>query len=79
MPADELRDRCVVCGINFKMFFDNDDGIYKYSNCIEKEVLNDDVAELESEQQLVHVTCWRGLGSPDVLSADQALQQSSHF
>lgn len=33
LPADESRDRCVICGINFKMFFDNDDGIFKYSNC----------------------------------------------
>jgi pre-mRNA cleavage complex 2 protein Pcf11 len=73
MPADETRDRCVVCGINFKMVFDNDDGIYMYSNCREIEMLNDDAADVESEQVLVHVTCWRGLGSPQVLTADQAL------
>jgi pre-mRNA cleavage complex 2 protein Pcf11 len=79
MPADESKDRCVVCGINFKMFFDNDDGIYKYSNCREIEVLNDDAAEKESEQMLVHVTCWRGLGSPAVLSMDQALQEVIHY
>ena len=74
MPADESRDRCVICGINFKMFFDNEDGIYMYSNCREIEVLNDDAAEKESESMLVHHTCWRGLGSPEVLTMDQALQ-----
>ena len=56
MPADESRDRCVICGINFKMFFDNDDGIYKYSNCREIEVLNDEAAEKESDLLLVHVS-----------------------
>jgi pre-mRNA cleavage complex 2 protein Pcf11 len=76
MPADESRDRCVICGINFKMFFDNDDGIYRYSNCREIEVLNDDAAEKHSEEMLVHVTCWRGLGSPEVLTMDQALQET---
>jgi pre-mRNA cleavage complex 2 protein Pcf11 len=76
VPADETRDRCVICGINFKMFFDNDDGIYMYSNCREIDVLNDDAAERESEQCLVHITCWRGLGSPVVLTTDQALQDT---
>lgn len=78
MPADESRDRCVVCGINFKMFFDNEDGIYMYNNCREIEVLNDDAAEKESESMLVHVTCWRGLGSPEILTSDQALQETHH-
>ena len=56
------------------MHFDQDDGEWKYRNCREIEVLNDDVAEEESQDLLVHVTCHRGLGSPDFLSADQALQ-----
>ena len=75
MPADESRNTCVICGINFKMFFDNDNGMFMYKNCREIEVLNDDdVALNASEQMLVHVTCWRGLGSPPVLNRDQALQ-----
>jgi pre-mRNA cleavage complex 2 protein Pcf11 len=76
VPADETRDRCVICGINFKMFFENDNGIYMYSNCREIDVLNDDAAERESEQCLVHISCWRGLGSPEVLTTDQALQDT---
>ena len=76
VPADESRDRCVICGINFKMFFDNENGIYMYSNCREIDVLNDDAAERDSEEKLVHVTCWRGLGSPEVLTMDQALQDT---
>jgi pre-mRNA cleavage complex 2 protein Pcf11 len=76
VPADETRDRCVICGINFKMFFDNDNGIYMYSNCREIEVLNDDAAEKESEECLVHATCWKGLGSPEVLTTDQTLQDT---
>ena len=76
MPADESRDRCVICGINFKMFFDNDDGIYKYSNCREIEVLNDEAAAKDSEEMLVHVTCWRNLGSPELMTADQTLQDA---
>jgi pre-mRNA cleavage complex 2 protein Pcf11 len=78
MPADESRDRCVICGINFKMFFDNENGIYMYSNCREIKVLNDDAAEKESDSLLVHITCWRGLGSPPVLTMDQALQEAHH-
>jgi pre-mRNA cleavage complex 2 protein Pcf11 len=74
VTADESRDRCVICGINFKMHFDQDDGEWKYRNCKEIEVLNDDVAEEESESMLVHVTCLRGLGSPHVLTIDQVLQ-----
>ena len=79
MPADELRDRCVVCGINFKMFFDNEDGQYKYSNCREIELMNDEIALNDSENVLVHVTCWRGLGSPEFLTMDQALQEAGRF
>lgn len=75
MPADESRDRCVICGINFKMFFDNEDGIYKYSNCREIEVLNDEAAAKDSEEMLAHVTCWRNLGSPDLVTADQIISQ----
>ena len=56
------------------MHFDQDDGEWKYRNCKEIEVLNDDVAEEESESMLVHVTCLRGLGSPHVLTIDQVLQ-----
>lgn len=74
VTADESRDKCIICGINFEMHFDQDDGEWKYSNCREIEVLNDDVAEEESQDLLVHVTCHRGLGSPDFLTADQALQ-----
>jgi len=76
MPADESRDRCAICGINFKMFFDNEDGIYKYSNCREIEVLNDEAAAKDSEEMLVKVTCWRNLGSPDLLTADQIISNS---
>jgi hypothetical protein len=76
MPADESRDRCVICGLNFKMEFDNDDGIYKYQNCREIGVLNDD--DDSEELRLVHVTCWRGLGSPLVLTMYQALQETLH-
>lgn len=75
-PADESRDRCVICGINFKMFFDNDDGIYKYSNCREIDVLLEEMAAKEKEPVLVHVTCWRALGSPATLEVDQTLEEA---
>ena len=75
-PADETRDKCVVCGINFQMFFD--DG-YKYRNCREITVLNDDdVAINDQEEQLLHVTCWKGLGSPETLTSDQTLQDDMY-
>ena len=73
VPADESRDRCVICGINFKMFFDNDDGIYMYNNCREIKV-DDEAATVQDV--LVHVTCWRALGAPDYLTADQTLQDA---
>lgn len=76
VPADESRDKCAICGIHFRMQFDNDNGIYVYSNARDIEVLNDDAAERESESMLVHVTCWRGLGSPQVLTWDQTLQNA---
>jgi pre-mRNA cleavage complex 2 protein Pcf11 len=72
-PADESRDCCVICGINFKMIFDNDDGIYKYNNAREIEVMNDEAAATESEHMLVHFTCWRNLGAPEILTADQTI------
>ena len=75
VPADESRDRCAICGVNFEMFFDQDEGDWQYKNCKEIDVLNDDVAEEESEKKLVHVTCLRGLGSPHVLTMDQVLRQ----
>ena len=73
LPADETRDRCGICGIQFQMF-SGDDGEYKYRNCREIEVLYDDAAATESDLQLVHGTCWTGLGTPDTLTADQTLQ-----
>lgn len=80
MPADENRDRCIICGINFKMFFDNEEGMYQYSNCREIAVVNDDAtAESEFEKGLAHVSCWRGLGSPDVLTMDQILEDALHW
>jgi pre-mRNA cleavage complex 2 protein Pcf11 len=79
VPADESRDRCVICGINFKMSFDNEAGLYMYSNCREIVVLNDDAAEKESEDELVHVTCWKGLGGPEVLTSDQTLQETLRY
>ena len=77
--ADESRDRCVICGINFKMDFDNDDGQYKYFNCREIDLMNDNEMALDdSEEVLVHVTCWRGLGSPADLNQEQVLQEALH-
>ena len=73
VTADESRDKCVVCGINFSMKFNDDEGEWKYENCREIVVMNDDVAEKESENMLAHVTCLRGLGSPEVLTSDQVL------
>jgi len=76
--ADETRDRCILCGINFAMFFDQEDGEWKYKNCTEKTVLKDDEGPLadeeeESQSVLVHETCWDGLGRPEFLTADQIL------
>lgn len=71
--ADETRDRCILCGINFTMFFDQDDGEWKYRNCAEKNVEQDGptMDDEEMEQVLVHMTCWQGLGSPETLTPDQ--------
>jgi pre-mRNA cleavage complex 2 protein Pcf11 len=74
-PADETQDRCAICDINFKMFFDNEDGMYRYRNCIEVSVMMDDTAMNETEKMLVHVTCWRALGCPDTLDMDQVLER----
>jgi pre-mRNA cleavage complex 2 protein Pcf11 len=74
--ADESRDRCILCGINFAMFFDQEDGEWKYRNCVEKDVeVNDGptMDEDEAEAKLVHYSCWKGLGSPAFLTADQVL------
>mmetsp|Transcript_18028 Transcript_18028/g.49086 ORF Transcript_18028/g.49086 Transcript_18028/m.49086 type:complete len:589 (+) Transcript_18028:111-1877(+) len=79
VPADEARDRCVICGINFKMDFDNENGMYMYSNCREIELLNDaEIALNDSEKVLAHVTCWFGLGAPDELTMDQVLTEALH-
>ena len=71
--ADETRDRCILCGINFAMFFDQEDGEWKYRNCTEKNVEHDGptMDEEEIEPVLVHLTCWEGLGTPETLTPDQ--------
>ncbi len=69
VPADDSRDRCVICGMHFTMFFDQDDGEWKYSNCREISVEND-----LSKELLVHVKCWNSLGSPTHLPPDQVRQ-----
>lgn len=73
--ADETRDRCILCGINFDMFFDQEDGEWKYRNCTEKNVWKDGASADgdELDAMLAHVTCWEGLGSPEFLTADQIL------
>jgi len=72
--ADESRDRCLICGINFGMFFDQDEGEWMYKNCREVRVENDETAINESDDVFVHVTCLRGLGSPEFLTMDQVVQ-----
>mmetsp|Transcript_14887 Transcript_14887/g.21980 ORF Transcript_14887/g.21980 Transcript_14887/m.21980 type:complete len:400 (+) Transcript_14887:646-1845(+) len=73
--ADETRSKCAVCGITFEMFFDHDDsGEWMYSKCHEIKVLNDNAADKESENLLVHSTCWKALGAPECLTMDQVLQ-----
>ena len=37
--ADESRPKCAVCGVLFKMVFDNDHGEWMYKDCREVEVL----------------------------------------
>lgn len=71
VTADDSRPRCVLCGINFTQHFDQEEEEWKYSNCCEANVLNSDAAEKEYEPMLVHVTCLRGLGSPEFLTMDQ--------
>lgn len=71
-PADESRDHCVICGKVFKLIQENDELVYE--NCREIRVLNDDAAATESDDQLVHVSCWKGLGEPLELTFDQTLQ-----
>ena len=70
--ADETRDRCPVCGVNFDMFFDDDDGEWRYKNCVEKSVESDGptLEEDETKAVLLKYTCWLGLGSPEVLTSD---------
>mmetsp|Transcript_13049 Transcript_13049/g.15311 ORF Transcript_13049/g.15311 Transcript_13049/m.15311 type:complete len:572 (+) Transcript_13049:16-1731(+) len=71
VTADDSRNKCVLCGSNFTMYCDQEEGEWKYRNCCEVNVLNNDAAEKESEFMLVHVTCLRGLGSPEFLTMDQ--------
>ena len=75
--ADEQRSKCILCGIPFAMLFDQEDGEWKYKNCIEKDVLKEDdgptLDEEEFEAVLVHKTCWEGLGKPEFLTPDQIL------
>lgn len=85
VPADETRERCVVCGMTFKMEVGNDkdgdyEGQYVYRNCREIRVYNEnEAAEQDHDDLLVHVTCWRGLGSPETITSDQALQDTLRF
>lgn len=75
--ADETRSKCILCGISFAMLFDQEDGEWKYKNCVEKDVLKEDdgptLEEEEFEAVLVHRTCWEGLGKPEYLTPEQVL------
>jgi pre-mRNA cleavage complex 2 protein Pcf11 len=96
--ADEARDTCVICGRRFIMYFDSQEGEYKYRNCIsipmrsqhdnDNDDLDHDVGldddDDEDEQningthktlqpQLIHGTCWIGLGQPETISYDQTI------
>lgn len=68
VTADEARDKCGICATKFEMFYDQDDGEWKYKNCREIIVDNGDD---ESENILIRSSCWKGLGSPDFLTKDQ--------
>jgi len=72
--ADENRSRCVICGNPFEMYFDQEEGDHMYKNCREIQLLNDEAAEEEFENVLVHLRCLEGLGSPTLLMMDQVLQ-----
>jgi pre-mRNA cleavage complex 2 protein Pcf11 len=69
--ADETRSKCRICGINFHMVFDNEEGDYMYSNCREMTVVPPPAST--EEQVLVHFTCLNALGSPATLTSDQIL------
>jgi pre-mRNA cleavage complex 2 protein Pcf11 len=70
VPVNEEQDHCVICGRKFSIQYDSRSGSYMYENCREIEVLQSDVSA-ETAIVFVHVTCWRGLGSPDALIDDQ--------
>ena len=68
VPADETRSKCSICGLNFFMVFDNEEGEYMYSNCREMPLDN-----IQLPKVLTHSTCWTALGSPEYLTKDQIL------
>eukprot|EP00586_Coscinodiscus_wailesii_P005104 CAMPEP_0172489450 /NCGR_PEP_ID=MMETSP1066-20121228/19462_1 /TAXON_ID=671091 /ORGANISM="Coscinodiscus wailesii, Strain CCMP2513" /LENGTH=194 /DNA_ID=CAMNT_0013257325 /DNA_START=27 /DNA_END=611 /DNA_ORIENTATION=+ len=74
VPADENRSKCLICGIPFEMFFDQEGGDFMYTNCREIDVMNDDAAAREKEIMLVHETCRRSLGCVDYLTMDQVMR-----
>ena len=86
--ADEsANDTCLICGRRFVMYFDTEGGQYKYQNCVSivmnhHEIDNDDhdvgLEEVDDEPggsspQLIHGTCWIGLGQPTNISYDQTI------
>ena len=79
-PADESRDRCAVCGVNFSMHFDQDAGEWMFANCKKANVLlsaqdnnNFTMSSNSNEMVYAHASCLRGLGSPDLLTLDQVV------
>ena len=70
VTADETRDRCGICGTKFDMFYDQDDGEWKYKNC--RNIVVDNGND-EGENILIHSSCWKGLGSPEFLMKDQVI------
>ena len=71
--ADEYRSKCVICGKNFDIYFDDDKSDFMYRNAREIEVLLDDAAAADSEMVLVHSSCHKRLGCPESLNSDQIL------
>ncbi|GMI42170.1 hypothetical protein TrCOL_g12921 [Triparma columacea] len=60
VEADEMRDKCMICGKKFVNVYDDDECVYFSQDC--REVVIEEDNGMETEEVLVHASCCKKLG-----------------
>mmetsp|Transcript_19083 Transcript_19083/g.39750 ORF Transcript_19083/g.39750 Transcript_19083/m.39750 type:complete len:458 (+) Transcript_19083:4-1377(+) len=73
VEADEMRDKCMICGKKFVNVYDDDECVYFSQDC--REVVVEEDNGMETDEVLVHASCCKKLG----LEIGEALPRTQVF